>query len=62
MIKDYQLKKGDKVITDKVEYTFIKMDGMYAKWSTKEDPWVTGNFGDLEKVSEGVYKPIEITK
>lgn len=55
--RDYNLKKGDRVITDGVEYTFIKMDGMYAKWSTKQDDWVTGNFGELEEISEGVYTP-----
>ena len=36
------------------------MDGAYAKWSTKDNPWVTGNFDDLEKVSDGVYKVKEI--
>lgn len=58
-MKDYQLKKGDKVIADGVEYTYIKTDGMYSKWSTKDNNWVTGNFGELEQVSEGVYQPKE---
>ena len=59
-MKTYSLKKGDIVIYDNIEYTFIKMDGAYAKWSTKDNPWVTGNFDDLEKVSDGVYKVKEI--
>jgi len=57
-MKDYQLKKGDKVIDCGNEYTYIKTDGMYSKWSTKGNDWVTGNFGELEEVSEGVYKPV----
>lgn len=56
--KDYQLKKGDIVVADGVEYTFIKMDGMYAKWSTKDNDWVTGNFGTLVEQEDGKYKPI----
>lgn len=57
-VKDYNLKKGDVVVADGIEYTYIKTDGMYSKWSTKYDDWVTGNFGELELGEDGKYRPI----
>lgn len=54
-MKQWQLKNNSKVqLPDGKIVTFLKMDGMYAKWNDNGE-FKTGNFDEFEKTDFG-YK------
>ena len=64
ILRDWNLKKGDKVEVDWIIYEYIKMDWMYAQWLDIEiNQIATGNFNYLE-YDEGrnIYIPYSPNK
>lgn len=56
-LKQWQLPNNSKVrLSDGTEITFLKMDGMYAKWD-QEGRFATGNFEAFEK-RDGYYQVV----
>lgn len=53
LIDTWELKKGDKIVMENGDIvTFLKMDGMYAKWELPNGEIGTGNFDKLLKVGD----------
>ena len=48
-MKQWQIPNNSKVeISKGLFYTFLKMDGMYAKWKDNKDRFKIGNYEELE--------------
>jgi hypothetical protein len=59
MIKQWDLPNGSTVeLPDERTVTFLKMDGMYAKWDDG-GAIATGNFMEFEKVGNNLYRVIK---
>lgn len=55
VLKQWELPNDCQVVLpDGREVTFLKMDGMYAKWQT-EDGMATGNFDSFVRRKEKYY-------
>lgn len=60
-MKQWELPNNSKVkLPDGSFATYLKMDGMYAKWD-KDGEFLTGNYENLEK-EEDYYKVITNTE
>ncbi len=58
MLKQWELKNNSRVeLLDGTLVTFLKMDGMYAKWDD-DGRFKTGNFDNFKKTDFG-YKVVE---
>lgn len=54
MLEQWELKRGSKVkLKSGKIYTFLGMDGAYAKWEDEKGEFCVGNFDKFAKTKEG---------
>lgn len=60
LINVWELNRGDKVRLGDQIFIFVKMDGMYAKWTDEYgEGWHTFNTDPLFWNENGYYEPID---